>query len=47
MATTEPTVTVDQVAVWPVDELRGRQARLLVVTVPPGAQAPVHHHDGA
>jgi hypothetical protein len=27
-------VTVDQLAVWPIDDLDGREARLLVVEVP-------------
>jgi len=46
MNTTDVTVTVEQLAVWPIDDLDGREARLLVVEVPPGVHAPVHHHDG-
>lgn len=46
MTTTDATVTVEQLAVWPIDGLEGREARLLVVEVPPGVHAPIHHHDG-
>jgi quercetin dioxygenase-like cupin family protein len=46
MTATDATVTVDQLAVWPIDDLDGREARLLVVEVPSGVHAPTHHHDG-
>ena len=41
-----PTVTVDEVATWPIPGLDRLEGRYLTVEVPPGLRAPLHHHDG-
>ena len=46
MTTTNPTVTVDEIGVWPLEGLDGKEGRVLLVDVPSSAHAPLHHHDG-
>ena len=41
-----PTVTLADIAAWPIEDLDGLEGRYLTVEVPPGLRAPVHHHDG-
>ena len=43
---TPETVTTTDVGTWDVDGLSDLEGRLLTVEVPPGARAPLHHHDG-
>lgn len=44
--TATPTVTMTDIGTWPVDGLNGLEDRYLTVELPPGLQAPLHHHDG-
>lgn len=46
MSDDRPTVTIAPVGAWAVDGLPGLEGRLFTIEVPPGLDAPVHHHDG-
>ena len=41
-----PTVTLAEVATWPISGLDRLEGRYLTVEMPPGVRAPLHHHDG-
>jgi quercetin dioxygenase-like cupin family protein len=43
---TSSSVTMADVAAWPVEDLGGLEGRYFTVEVPPGLRAPLHHHDG-
>jgi quercetin dioxygenase-like cupin family protein len=39
-------VTVTEVAKWPIDGMEGKEGRILTVEYPPGVHAPPHRHPG-
>ena len=39
-------VTVTEVAKWPLDGMGGKERRILTVEYPPGMHAPPHRHPG-
>ena len=41
-----PTVSLAELATWPIAGLGRLEGRHLTVEVPPGVRAPLHHHDG-